>query len=353
MPDVWWYEKRACWCADVPHPTEKGRRQRLYLGPDKRDAQRRLHEALARYYSIDELPDGRPTAALYSLAKLVAVFSQWGETNLAACTVERYMYALRSFVEKHAATVAAEIQPTEVEQHKARLKASGVSPRTVNFFVQAIKRLYTWAVEQGLMEDSPVRHVKRVPKAPSKDRSLSGEEVDTFLKYAGECQPLGHVCETLLNTGMRVGELLRLRWSDIDFGQCLARIYDHKTAHRGDQKPRTIPLCGRVLEIIRAQSQVSGFVFTGENGQPLTNNALKCRKDRLEKKHPDMPHVTFHQFRHTFATRCARAGVPERIAQEILGHASKLTTRYYTSTSRDELLDAVGRVSSGSGDGPE
>ena len=54
-----------------------------------------------------------------------------------------------------------------------------------------------------------------------------------------------------------------------------------------------------------------------------------------------MPPVTFHQFRHTFATRLARSGTPERVAQEILGHASKLMTRYYTTASVGEMLEAV------------
>ena len=57
-----------------------------------------------------------------------------------------------------------------------------------------------------------------------------------------------------------------------------------------------------------------------------------------------MPHVTFHQFRHTAATRMARSGVPEKVAQEILGHASKLMTRYYTTTSVKEMLDAVEKI---------
>ena len=211
-------------------------------------------------------------------------------------------------------------------------------------FVQTVKRMYSWAVEQGLLDKNPIRNVKRVPKAPLQDRSLDDGRVEAFLQHAHLSEPLGDICEVLLHTGMRIGELLTLKWSDIDSERGVARVFDHKTAQRGDQRPRTIPLNEHVLNILQHQAEVSEFIFTGEAGQPLTYNALKCRKDRLESKYPDMPRVTFHQFRHTFATRLARAGVPERVAQGILGHASKLMTRYYTSTSLDEMLDAVGKV---------
>ena len=114
--------------------------------------------------------------------------------------------------------------------------------------------------------------------------------------------------------------------------------------------PPPVPLNDRVLEIIDRQPRASDTVFTGENDQPLTYNALKCRRDRLERQYADMPHVTFHQFRHTFATRMARAGVPERVAQEILGHSSTLMTRYYTTNAPEEMLEAVGRLDGGKTD---
>ncbi len=140
-----------------------------------------------------------------------------------------------------------------------------------------------------------------------------------------------------------------LRWAQPNLRESTCSIYDHKTASRGDQRPRTILLNDRVLEIINRQPRVNDAVFAGDNEQPLTYNALKCRRDRLEGQYGDMPHVTFHQFRHTFATRLARAHVPERVAQGILGHASTLMTRYYTTTAAEEILDAVGRLDGSAG----
>jgi integrase len=342
MPALWWYEKRQCWAADVPDVEKRGKRKRLYLGKDKSEAQSQLHRYLADYYA--HRPPKRQPYERLSLLALTARFLMWCETNLAQSTAYLYRIELKPFAEKHGRRAAADITPADIEEQKTAIKKRGCKPRAINLFVQTIKRLYSWGVEQGLLKENPIRNVKRVPQAPPTDRNIQDGDIEKFLEHARKSEPLGAICEVLLHTGMRVGELLKLNWSDIDLERRLARVFEHKTAHRGEQRPRTIPLNDRVIEILQNQPKVAEVVFVGEDGQPLSYNALKCRKDRLEGKYPDMPRVTFHQFRHTFATRCARAGVPERVAQEILGHSSKLMTRYYTSTSPDELLDAVGRV---------
>ena len=348
MPDVWWYDRGGQWCADVPDDEKSGKRKRLYLGKDKKQAQEKLHRYLAEYYS--ENRDARRKTKALTLQALTARFLQWAETNLSESTQDIYARQLKPFVEKHGKRPVDDISPSDVEQRKAAIKKAGNKPRTINFFVQSIKRLYSWALEQGLIDEDPIKNVSRVPKAPPKDRSLSDEEVHNYLKYAKESQPLADISEVLLLTGMRVGELLGLKWKDIDRQTNIARIFDHKTANRGEGRPRTIPLCSRALQIIDRQPQVSSYIFTGERGQKLTYNAIKCRRDKLERKYEKMPHVTFHQFRHTAATRMARAGVPERVASEILGHSSKLMTRYYTTTSTDEMLDAVEKIDTGVSD---
>jgi len=344
MADVWWYENRGCWCADVPDPAKPGKRKRLYLGKEKGKARQKLHEYLARYYSVNNSPRRSDLSEDSPLVKLVAQFSRWAETNMAQTTLERYIYALKPFLESHGHMPGSELRPLDVEQHKAELKESGASPRTVNYFVQAIKRVLNWAVQQEILERNPVAHVKRVPKKPHEDKSLGDKAVEAFLEKARESQPLGDFCEVLLLTGMRVSELLNLKWEHIDLDRRIARVFEHKTASRATGRPKTVPLSGRAVELLEQQPKVSEFIFTGRDGQALSYSGLKSRKARLEKKYTDMPRVTFHAFRHTCATRLARAGVPERVAQEILGHSSTMMTRYYTTTSREELLDAVEKI---------
>jgi integrase len=72
---------------------------------------------------------------------------------------------------------------------------------------------------------------------------------------------------------------------------------------------------------------------------------LHNRLRRLRGKHPQLGGFTFHRLRHTCATYLARLKVPERVAQAVLGHSSTLMTRYYTATDKDEMIEAVERLS--------
>ena len=345
MPDVWWYARRGEWCADVPSMENSQKRVRLYFGSDKKTARQQLHTYLAGFYADGPSSQASTGKSPLSLFALTARFLSWSETNLSKATQDVYRRQLKAFVERHGHRPAAQITPSDVEERKAAIRRAGNKARTINFFVQSIKRLYNWAVEQGLLADNPIRAVKKVPRDPPRDKSLDDDVVERFLEIAATSQPLGDFCELLLLTGMRAGEILHLKWENVDFGQGVARVFEHKTAHRGEQRPRTIPLSPRAIEIIQRQPEGSEFVFTNEEGRQLSYNALRCRRKRFEKKHPELPKITFHQFRHTFATRLARNGVPERVAQEILGHSSTLMTRYYTTTPISEMLDAVEKVS--------
>ena len=69
MPDIWWYQKRKCWCADVPDIEESGKRRRVYLGKEEDEARRKLHQYLADFYGNRPSDRGqKETLSLYSLA---------------------------------------------------------------------------------------------------------------------------------------------------------------------------------------------------------------------------------------------------------------------------------------------
>ena len=228
MPDIWWYDSRKQWCADVPDMEDPDRRKRLYLGADKKEANQKLHRYLARFYAREPERQGDESDSL-SLYALTARFLTWTETNLSESTQEMYEHQLKTFVEKHGHRDAKEITPSDVENRKADIKRAGKKPRTINFFVQSIKRLYNWGVEQGLLDENPIEKVSRIPKDPPKDRSLDDEEVEVFLEYARESPPLGDFCEFLLLTGMRVGELRGMRWDDIDRKLLVGTLDEHSS----------------------------------------------------------------------------------------------------------------------------
>jgi integrase len=157
-------------------------------------------------------------------------------------------------------------------------------------------------------------------------------------------------------TGLRQGELLGLRWRDIDFAARKLRVVSpYVRGEFGDPKSegsgRSVPMANRVaaaLQIHREESLYPGeshLVFCHpETGHPLDRSKLIRRfKQALERA--GVRQITFHELRHTFGTRMAAAGTPLRTLQYWLGHADAKTTQIYAHYQpHDQEADAVDRA---------
>ena len=161
---------------------------------------------------------------------------------------------------------------------------------------------------------------------------------------------------TAAMTGLRQGELLGLRWRDVDFEARKLRVVspfvrgefsDPKSAGSG----RSVPMAERVAmrsRELRERSYYShdrDLVFCHpESGKPLDRSKLIRRfKQALERA--EVHQITFHELRHTFGTRMAAAGVPIRTIQHWMGHADSKTTQIYAHYQpSDHEADAVDRA---------
>ena len=355
--DVWWYEGRKQWCADVP--SQQGRR-RLYLGATEAKAHAELHRYMAAYYEElgEQPPDSRIPARGGSngllLLELAVRFLNWNKANRAPGTWHGYRDGLKHITRRHRDKFTGELTATDVEDVKEEMIEAGYAARTVNIMVTAVKRMYNWARKQGLVAENQlagVEHVSPHVNAPEDppERHMSLERASECIALCRGSQPLGDICELLLLTGMRVGEVVKLRWRDVDLGERMVRLERHKTSAYARGRPRTIPLCERAVEILSAHAPGDGeadrHVFLGRNGQPFSVGVLHNRLRRLRRRHPELRGFTFHKMRHTCATHLARLKVPERVAQAVLGHSSTLMTRYYTATDKDEMIEAVEKLS--------
>ena len=360
--DIWWYDSRKQYCADVP---AKEGRKRLYLGPGEDKARAELYRYMASYYENlgDRARDSRPPVRTGSgsntaLLDLAVRFLKWTQANRAKDTARSYRDGLKYVTRPFRDRLAVELTPSDVESIKARMIEDGYAARTINIMVASVKRMYSWAVKQGLLSENQLKGVERVSKHVNAPANPEPKHMD--LDHALACielcrtsPPLGDLSEMLLLTGMRVGELVRVTWQDVDFAQKRLVLEQHKTSGRNNARPRMIPVCQRAMDIIQKQAlenlDATQPVFLGDRDQPFTVSSLHCRLQRLRRKHPELKGFSFHKLRHTCATYLARLKVPERVAQAILGHSSTLMTRYYTATDPDEMLEAVERLSAATG----
>jgi integrase len=232
-----------------------------------------------------------------------------------------------------------EITPADIEGYKLSRKVM-VSGSTVNRELALLKRMFNLAINWDLFLDfNPVRKVKFFREVNIGLRVVSLEEEEKLLRNASPY--IQDLVRFALNTGLRIGELFDLRWSNVDLEKDVLNVFAAKT-----QKTRTVPINTEARKVLEcwALGKKNEFVFYNpETGKPFVDLqagfALACKKAEIEG-------VTWHTLRHTFASRLVSRGVDIVTVQQLLGHSTVTVTMRYTHTNLDSKRAAVARLES-------
>jgi len=229
-----------------------------------------------------------------------------------------------------------ELTPLDVEKFKAEKLKEGVTKSTVNRYMAILKTMFNIAITWGYTKDNPVREVRFFSEKDNlKERILIEEEEDRLFEASSE--HLIPILIVALNTGMRRGEILNLKWSQIDYHIKEIRVENTKSG-----KPRIIDINSHLLtELMRLKNkaQDSQYVFLNpKTGKPYkklqTSFNGACRRAGIEG-------LRFHDLRHTFASRLVERGIDLIRVKELLGHSSVKMTERYTHSNREERKKAV------------
>ena len=233
------------------------------------------------------------------------------------------------------------------------------SPGTVRMARAVLKRCLGLAEEWELIDRNPVRG--RPPRlAPKPPPRISPARARAVLAAVAESRAAPAVTLGLC-LGLRIGEVLGLRWEDIE-EDCL--VVRGQTLRTQAYKPRTksgaereIPLIAPVREALRqarrrqTEDQLvrgqgyerTGFVVTGPSGRPLSRSYLRLvLTTHLEAA--GIPRATFHSLRHMTATLLHDLGVSEEVRRSILGHASAEVHRGYVHIDATAQREAMARL---------
>jgi integrase len=265
------------------------------------------------------------------------------------------------------------LTPTAIEKVMAGLVDRGLSPMTVQHARSTLRRAIHDAQRDGLV----TRNVAALARPPRADRremhALSPAEVARMLEGTAD-DPLGPVYAVAVGTGLRLGELLGLEWTDVDLGarqltvrRAMARARDGGYAlaePKTGRSRRTVMLPSVAGDALRRQKarqaaarlaagtawqDGAGLVFTDPLGRPLRPDAVsaafRATSTRLGLG------VRLHDLRHTAASLMLAAGVPLKVVSETLGHSSIAITAdvyaHVTPDLRREAADAMDRALSG------
>ena len=231
----------------------------------------------------------------------------------------------------------SKISPRHIEEYK-RNRISEVKPASVNRELACLKFMFSLAKKWKLVEDNPVKEVKLFQERKIEMHILDREEVDRLIESSSD--HLKAIITVALNTAMRKGEILNLRWNDIDFDKHYIFIKETKSA-----KSRKVPMNTLTVEALKGIRREIEFVFYN----PRTRDRIRDVKTAFKAacRRAGINDLRFHDLRHTAATYMVTGGIDLVTVSEILGHSDiKMTMRYAhpTPKNRREAVNVLADV---------
>lgn len=226
----------------------------------------------------------------------------------------------------------------------------GLSARSQARIISGIKQFYEFELLEGNLIEDPSELIT-TPKIGRKlPTFLTIEEIDALLNAIDLSKPEGHrnkaIIETLYSCGLRVSELVNLKFSEIYFEEGFLRVIG-----KGN-KERLVPVSSLVQKEIelyangwRNEINIAkgheDFVFLNRRGKALTRVMIFTIVKNLSQAIGLDKNISPHTFRHSFATHLIEGGANLRAIQEMLGHESITTTEIYTHLDMSYLREAI------------
>ena len=364
------YQRRSDgrWVAKLPVRNPYGQVKPVYrYRKTRNEALRALRELVRKY------EDGTDLTALDP--RLDKFLGQWlhatARQRVKERTWEGYKSIIKSRINPRIGHLKlSQITPEVVQLLYVDLLDGGLAPQSVLNTHGVLRQALDQAFRRSMVQRNPC-DMADAPKAKRREMlTLTAEQVTGFLNATREDR-YHPVYALAVSTGMRLGELLGLKWSDINLDgrrlsvqRSLQRVTgrglvftDPKTA----KSRRTIVLSTRAVDALRehrrsqaeerlaypGEWEMPELVFTTERGSPLDpGNVSNGFKTKLG--HVGLPVVRFHDLRHTAATLLLQVGTHVKLVSEMLGHSSIVITldtySHVLPTMHDEIADTMDQI---------
>ncbi|MDR2414226.1 MAG: tyrosine recombinase XerD [Odoribacteraceae bacterium] len=234
-----------------------------------------------------------------------------------------------------------------LKRHLANLHETGICTRTQARNVSSLKSFFKYLVTDGMLTVNPAEKLE-APKSPKTlPGVLSIDEIESMIRATGDDDKGKRdraILETLYSCGLRVSELTHLKLSNINFNGGFIKVQG-----KGN-KERFVPVGTRAKEEILGYLKIREELLAGKNEDTLFLNRFGKKLSRvsvfniikqLTLKAGINKVVSPHTFRHSFASHLVNGGADIRVVQDMLGHASILTSEIYTHLDSAFLLDTL------------
>jgi integrase/recombinase XerC len=243
--------------------------------------------------------------------------------------------ALEAWCEAEGLGDWAEVDGQHIRRFAARSHAGGLSPRSVQRRLSAVRSFYRFLIREGLVKHNPGIDVRAPKSAKRLPRTLDADQMGRLLDQKPD-EPLGvrdlAIMELLYSSGLRLAELVSLDLSSLDLADHTVRVIG-----KGN-KTRIVPVGSKARDALEGwlaeraglASPDTQALFVGRNGRRLGARAVQLRVASVSRQQGLQVGVHPHLFRHSFATHLLESSHDLRGVQELLGHSDISTTQVYT-----------------------
>lgn len=214
-------------------------------------------------------------------------------------------------------------------------------PASINIHLRNLHTFFNEAKRAGFVVSNPFDEVKQVPDVKRSPRYLTKDQIRAVLKEAKDSWPPDKVLMLLffLYTGIRLGEMINLRWRSIDLAQGIFYLHGSESWAPKDREEHAIGLHDELAKRLRRHPKTSEYVFPGLNGKRCRYSMARLL-NRLYRR-AGIKERGAHILRHSFATH---SGLSIRALQKVLGHSDLKTTERYAHVTAEQL-EGIRRIS--------
>jgi integrase len=240
----------------------------------------------------------------------------------------------------------SKVTPSRIQALYDALSQRGYSPQSVQVFHAFLSGALDAAVREGALARNPARGLSLPTRTRTLPVTWNREQVSVFLAAVAPREDAA-LWAVFVYTGMRIGEVIALRWEDVDVSRGTLSV--RRTASQDVNGKRAIldgaktassnrlivlpKPCLAALKWHRQITSGDAWVFAGDDGGPIAESTIRTHLDALILE-TGLPRITPHSFRHTAATLALSAGIHPKAVQEMLGHASiAMTLDLYSHVS--------------------
>lgn len=306
--------------------------------------------------------------------KLKDWLPEWLEHYIKPSAKEKTLFYYTVIIEKHLIPNIGEynleeLTPFLLQQYVTNLtqkgnlrNGEGLAANTVNSIITVLQCSLRQAYELGMVDSYTADKIKR-PKSKEKQITCFTPEEQKKIEKAVCADKRVKMFGVLLTlyTGLRIGELLALEWTDVDFKKGEINVIHscHDSKKDGKycricEEPKTetskriVPIPKQLIPIMREVKKINRSRYVVGDGEKVISIRSYQYSFSLLLKKLGIPHKGFHSLRHTFATRALECGMDVRTLSEILGHKNPTVTlnRYAHSllSHKHAAMDRLGKL---------